>query len=448
MPKINRKGVYIAGALCIILLLAAYSYYSKVNEPVFSKVTKVNESNLTEKQWMEDIDYLHKNLPKHHKNLYHDLKKEDFDKEITNLKNDIPNLKPYEIKVRLAEIIALVKDAHTSLSIESDDENIYPIGLSWFGMELRVVSADRQYKDIIGAKLTKINGINADELMGKINRVIPHENGQWLRATNVRYIVMPDVLKSLNVTTQDKTEFSFIDKDGKEKKLILAPEKLTSSNIVRGIDLAPIKPIRAQNDTKDPNSQLYWYKYVPEDKILYFQYNQCIDREVAKEYGEKDYNSLPDFNEFSKGLIDEINNKDVDKFVIDLRYNPGGNSKLMTDFVSKLNNIQKLKGKGKIFVLTGRQTFSSGVWACLDLKKQTKAIFYGEPTGGNVNGYGDIKMLTLPNSHWQISYSTKLFNLSDDYKEGFIPDVFVDQSFDNYMKGIDDIYEAVKNYKG
>ena len=243
-------------------------------------------------------------------------------------------------------------------------------------------------------------------------------------------------------------EFSFIDDNGNAKKLTLSTEQLTSNNTIRAIDLMPIKPVRLQYDTKDPNSNLYWYKYIPEDKILYFQYNQCIDRSVAKDYGMKDYNSLPDFNKFSEGLLKEINSKDVDKFIVDLRFNPGGNSSFNDAFVSKLNNVQKLKGKGKIFVLTGRQTFSSGVMACTDFKKKTQAIFFGEPTGGNVNGYGDIKTLTLPNSQLQVSYSTKYFNFSKDYKEGFTPDVTVDQSFDHYMKGIDDVYEAVKNCKG
>lgn len=29
----------------------------------------------------------------------------------------------------------------------------------------------------------------------------------------------------------------------------------------------------------------------------------------------------------------------------------------------------------------------------------------------------------------------------------FIPDIIIVQSFENYKNGIDDVYEAVKNYK-
>lgn len=434
MLKNLKKNLWIITMVIITMLFSSCG--TAENKPAVNG----NIDNLTEKQWIEDIDYLHEKLPQKHKKLYHSLKKQDFDKEIADLKKDVPKLKGYEIKGRLAQIVASVGDAHTSLSLGFNENNIYPVGLWWFGKDLRVITTDKQNKDIIGEKLVSINNIPVDEIMNKINSLISHENGQWLKVINVKYISVPDVLKLLNITADDKAEFSFSDDKGGIKKLSLSPERLTDDIIVRAMDLMPDKPVRLQYNAKDPNLNLYWYKYIPEDKILYFQYNQCIDRNTAKN------NSLPDFNQFSDGLIKAIDSNDIDKFVVDLRFNTGGDSSLMTKLVSRLKNIQKLKGKGKIFVMTSRQTFSSGVMACMDFKDKTQAIFYGEPTGGNVNGYGDIKMLTLPNSGLQVSYSTKYFHESDNYKEGFVPDVAVNQSFDHYMKGIDDVYEAIRNY--
>jgi hypothetical protein len=202
-----------------------------------------------------------------------------------------------------------------------------------------------------------------------------------------------------------------------------------------------------QNISEDPYANLYWYKYIEEENTLYFQYNACIDRTVAKRYGYEDYESYPKFDEFSKELITAITNNKIDKFIIDLRNNTGGDSSLMTDLAEKLSNIETLKKSDNIFVLIGRETFSSGVFACIDLKNCLSPIFIGEPTGGNVNGYGDIKFLTLPNSKLKVSYSTKLFTLSNMYDSNFMPDVNVEQSFDTYIKGIDDVYEEVKNYK-
>ncbi|MFT8350891.1 hypothetical protein [Clostridium saccharoperbutylacetonicum] len=67
--------------------------------------------------------------------------------------------------------------------------------------------------------------------------------------------------------------------------------------------------------------------------------------------------------------------------------------------------------------------------------------------GGNVNSYGEVLTLTLPNSKIVVSYSTKYFGGYLEYKENFTPDILVDEFFSDYVNGIDDVYEVVKNYK-
>ncbi len=435
MIKVTRDKLSILIVMLFLISLTGCKSDSK-------QVSSVNVKNITTKQWQEDIDYLGTNLPKDHKNIYHSITKEDFDKEILDLKNDAPKLKGYEIKCRLAEIAASVGDAHTSLNLNSDNSSTYPIAVQHFNEDLRVVITDKAHKDILGKKLISINGISIDKVMKKTDSLISHENNQWLEVMDAQYVMMPDILKLLGVTTKDKVEFSFQDDNKKIDKIEFYPGKLTAENIVKVQDEMPIKPLKLQYDPKDKTANLYWYKYIPKDKTLYFQYNKCIDRAVAKMYGYKDYEDYPDFDEFSKGLLKEIDKKNIDKFVIDLRNNGGGDSSLMTTLVDKLANINKLKGK--FYVIIGRETFSSGVFAAVDFMDYVKAKFYGEPTGGNVNGYGDIKYLVLPNSKLKISYSTKYFNLDNKFKKNFIPDVTINETFNDYKNGIDDVYEAIK----
>lgn len=65
----------------------------------------------------------------------------------------------------------------------------------------------------------------------------------------------------------------------------------------------------------------------------------------------------------------------------------------------------------------------------------------------NVNSYGNVKELELPNTKLKISYPINYIRLSDGYKEGFVPDFIINQSFEHYKKGIDDVYEVILNYK-
>lgn len=437
-----RKRMLIAAILCLVLVLPSCSVQME-------NASSNNDTNkFTNEQWIEDINYLENNLSEKHINVYHTLSKKEYEQKFNELKSEVSKLKDFQIKLRLAQIVASVGDAHTALYLNQDaNGKVYPIGVSWFGNNLKVFAIDKSYEKVIGGNLTAINGIPIGNVMSRIDTLISHENEQWLKCNDVNYINMPEVLKFFDITKTDTAEFTFCNNDGKIMEINLTPEIITSQNIINISNSIINKPIAKQHDDSNYYDNLYWYKYIPDDKIIYFQYNQCVDRNTAKMIGIKDYDKYPDFNKFSDKLIKELNEKDVEKFIIDLRDNSGGNSTLMDNFVDKLNSIKKFNTKGKIYVLIGRGTISSGVFACVSLKKSTNAIFIGEPTGGNVNGYGDILMLTLPNSKIQVSYSTKYFEVLPEYKENFIPNILVEQSFDDNIKGIDDVYEAAKNYK-
>jgi hypothetical protein len=437
------KKTFIIATMFISLILSSCSLQKEKVEPVSSATVQKQQ------QWIEDIDYLEKNLSEKHVNIYHTITKEEYEKKFSDLKKEVPKLKDYEIKLRLFQIVAAIGDAHTSVQFNPMEYGpmVYPIGVFWFGNELKVLAIDENHKEVIGNNLVAINNIPIKEVVTRINTLISHENEQWLKYNNTKYIQIPEILKFLKVINEDKTEFTFCNDEGKETKLTLTPVVNVKENVTYMKDLLPSKPISGEKTDGNYFDNLYWYKYISEDKIMYFQYNNCIDRNTAQKAGYDNYQDYPDFNKFSEELLKEINEKPIDKLIIDLRYNTGGNSILMSDFVDKLSNISKINDNGKIFVLIGRQTFSSGVMACTDLKDFTKAIFIGESTGGNVNNYGDILYITLPNSKIKISYATKHFNFKPEYKEGFEPDILIEQSFDNYIKGTDATYEAAKSYK-
>ncbi|HEX2947295.1 MAG TPA: hypothetical protein VHT96_15235 [Clostridia bacterium] len=435
---------YIKAAEMLIAILLAALPCGCTSDNEKAAVTDASQ-DIRVLNWIQDIDYMQTNLLQKHKNLYHSIKKEDFDKEVIDLKNDVPKLKDYEIICRLAQIVASIGDAHTSLDLNFNNSLPYPIRLLWFGEDLRVVNTDSEHKDILGRKLVNINGIPINEIVKKADSLIAHENSQRLKAEDPQYIVIPEVLKMFGIISSDTAEFTFRGDDNSISKLKLTPGVLTPANRVSVFNEMPVRPLRSQYDYNSFTDNLYWYRYIPEDKILYFQYNHCTDKGIAQKRGIKDFEKYPDFDVFSEGLLKAISENDVGKFIIDLRYNSGGDSRLFTGLARKLAGIDKLKGK--IYVMIGRETFSSAVIATIDLMNKTNAVFYGEPTGGNVNGYGNNKFLVLPNSKLYISYSTKYFNLSSKFKENFIPDVKVQETFKDFKDGIDGVYEAIRNSK-
>lgn len=154
--------------------------------------------------------------------------------------------------------------------------------------------------------------------------------------------------------------------------------------------------------------------------------------------------SLPSFLEFGNKVFDIIQNMPVKKFIFDLRFNGGGSSIQGTEFVSKLSGYPISKQDKRIYVVIGRQTFSSAIINAMDFKHRTKAIFVGEETGGKPNHFGEVRNFQLPSSKLIINYSTKYFTESKEDLKSIKPDVIIEPSFSDYKKGLDPVYEWIR----
>ena len=59
--------------------------------------------------------YFARELPKRHKNAYHDTSQEEFARAVAELESAITSLQDHQIVVRLHQIVASVGDGHTRL---------------------------------------------------------------------------------------------------------------------------------------------------------------------------------------------------------------------------------------------------------------------------------------------------------------------------------------------
>src|SRR5262245_61968874 len=101
-------------------------------------------------QWREDLRYFAKELPRRHKNDFNAVSKEDFEKAVSDLDAAIPTLQPHQVVVRLQQIAALVGVGHTGVHTPASFKP-YPLALWWFGSELRVTAAAKEYPRALGA---------------------------------------------------------------------------------------------------------------------------------------------------------------------------------------------------------------------------------------------------------------------------------------------------------
>lgn len=116
----------------------------------------------------------------------------------------------------------------------------------------------------------------------------------------------------------------------------------------------------------------------------------------------------------------------VDRFVLDLRYNPGGSSGLLSGL---MREVAKRRSTGKIrrcYVITGRATFSAAALDTLDFRRATGALVVGESMGNKPNRFGELNYFVLPNSGLRVKYATKHFVRVDGDPPILQPDIPVE----------------------
>jgi hypothetical protein len=119
-------------------------------------------TEITEKEWLADLNYLEQELPAKHKNLFFQLEKDQFEQDLEEIKAELSDLNNLEISLRLAELFAKIGDIHTAIDNTRFIKKYYPVYFKKFADGYRVTTVDKEYQEILGAKLNSINysGLN------------------------------------------------------------------------------------------------------------------------------------------------------------------------------------------------------------------------------------------------------------------------------------------------
>lgn len=386
-------------------------------------------------RWIEDIDLLALELPKRHKNLFFNKSKEEFFKEIKLLKRKVKDLDEYEIRTNIAKIISSIGDAHTYITLPVNF--LCPIELYWFEDGIYITSTIEEYKEIENCKIIKVNGMHIDEVIMILSSIVSHENKALLKSQLPKYFPAIEFLYGLEIVdTVDSLEITFEDKNKNVKSIEI--ESLPIREVRKKLKQID-KSTANKNDIplyRRSPEKYYWFEYLKDFRTVYFKYNACREMES---------NGVLNFG---KELIKFINENLVEKLVIDLRNNSGGDSTLLETFIYDLKTCEKINKRGSLFVIVGRETFSSALLNVFSLKEDTNAIFLGEPTGGKPNCYGEVEKFILKNSGFTVCYSTKYYKIIEDDKlPSFYPEISMELTIENYTNNEDPWLEYALNFK-
>ena len=375
---------------------------------------KIYAQNLTEKQFVEDLEFLKTELPQRHKNLFAKISEKEFNLKILEIESKSKNLNEETFEIELYKLIKEIGDEHTR--IEPKYPTIIPIHFDFFKEGIFVTETDSINSSLLFKKLNGIEKISVKNVIKKYKTIIKDDNKSYFVNYFLNFVNNPKILKGLNITQSDSSAKFVLDK---QEIILSAENKRTSSNTLNS-HLLRFK-------TKDN----YWYEFLENNKILYFNYQDCSEQNGKL------------FETFNKELFNIIETQKPEKLIIDLRNNSGGNSAILKPFLEKLRTSY-INKKGSLYVLIGKKTFSSSLMNAIDLKRNYNSILIGESTSGNVNHYGETRGFYLPNSKIIVGYSTKFWENWKGYFGPLIPDIPIKYSIENYKNNIDEAIEYVK----
>lgn len=378
---------------------------------------------LTREQWRQDLRYLAKELPRRHKNAFHTVSKDQFERAVTAFDAAIPSLPEHEILIGLRRIVAMIGDAHTEMAPPQNFHR-YPLTLYRFGDDLRVVRTISNYQRALGARVVGIGSLGIAEATAKVDTLIPHENDQFLRYSDVNFLPLAEVLQALGIVPGLKqAQWTFENANGERFSLQL--EAIPQNAKVDWLSTLKAVPLY-----RERLNELLWFKPLPEAQTVYLNLRVYPDAGTFKRVAE----------EFWK----QVDGSRAKRLVIDVRQSNGGDiMKFRTYLLKEIKQRPLFHRRGSLYVIIGRGTVSAAMMNATDLRKELNPILVGEPTGSRPNSYSENDEMTLPHSRLQVSYSTRYYKLQDHDTPSVMPDKLIEPSWETYPLGRDPAMEWI-----
>jgi hypothetical protein len=429
--EVNGDEATFAGKLADTVLTGEFSGFGETGIVEVKRTgtaapapdTRVRLS-MSKLEWHEDLLYLAAEIPRRHKNAFHSITREQFERAASELDAQLPTLDDAQIALGLSRLAAMIGDGHTRV-LWHWSYNPVPLRLFWFGNELRVTGTTAEYQRALGARVVRIGKATLAEANLKAQPFIHQGENEWfVKSESASFLAYPALLHAIGLAPDaEHAAYTFEDAKGKRFTLDLP----TMAAVARPVWMSAVS--RMPLYLLQPSEPL-WQTYLPDSQTVYFNFKSYPSRSV--------------FQKFADGLFTFIDHYPVRRLVVDLRQNGGGDFTRGRDFIiSEIKKRPAINRRGHLYVITGRWTFSAGMTNATDFRNETAALLVGEPTGGRPNNYQENREFMLPHSHLKVWVSTRFYKFQAKESPGVMPDQRIDPDWASYRAGRDPVMEWI-----
>jgi hypothetical protein len=391
---------------------------------VFSGATQLcrGQQSVNSSPWIEDADFVANTIRSTHPMAFRRISAQQFEQELVQYRVAAGGLSDDEAMVRLMTIVASIRDGHTGL-FPGTDARWFPVRCYELADGVFITAIDGRFAWAAGARVLSVAGHPVDEVLRSLKSVFPSDNDFGAKQAAV-FFSFPRILHGLGLIP-DTSTLSLVVRleDGSQRNLELPGvdgkpggdffyNSIGELGGPPGTDLITAFAGRArevylQDPTKNLDLPLYlrsrrayWFTYLEPQHTMYVQINALVTRSAL---------SNETFAEFVKKLFHAADRVRIDRFIIDIRDNSGGNGNLVNTFVHEIIKRDAINQQGKLFTITGGKTFSAAAGLLVSLMQHTQTAVVGEPAGVALNSAGDADSFTLPNSKMLLNVSTNFF---------------------------------------
>lgn len=405
---------------------------------------------MTEAEWREDIAVVVDTIRAEHPDPFEQVEEETFNAMHQALLDDLPELNDNDAALRLAALVAVMKDGHSRLSIPRAHNGLaflqghtgpneaardglvfssLPFRYFLFEDGLHIVEAAKGYEQFIGAKILTIGNMEAMDAVEAVGPILFVENDNGANLLSADRLALTEVLTHFDIIDDASSVPLTIEQNGETKTITVKP-------LPTDIDLETVKPQWETPPLSALNpGEKKWHARIPRQRAWYIRLNEI--------------ESFPDapLTDFFTDAFSKARRSGAKKLILDLRHNQGGNGTNNTAIVNAIGR-SRFNEYGRFYVLVGRETFSAAAMLINDFEQYTQVIFVGEPSGARPSHYGDPRRLVLPNSGLTLRVSTIYWQswLAGDFRDALNTHLDAKPTATDFFAGHDSAIATALDY--
>ncbi|MEO8344638.1 MAG: hypothetical protein ABI607_02985 [Betaproteobacteria bacterium] len=437
------------GLAAVILLILAHIV------PVQAADEKVSPRTLSAAQFHQGVQLAWRKIVDRHPAPFRIHSKARYEAEVTRMMQRASDISEARAFIEMSRLIGMLPDGHNWVSVD-DNSLLFSKAVQlrfWqFADGLYVRAAAPSQASLLGAKVVTIGGMPIAEAWTLIRNAVG--GGEQISTTRAQiYVEIPAFLEALGLAPSDnEVVLGLILRDGTATTKTIRAKQYENYSDVWNTSAQWTTP---ENWLEPDGAKralwfarrdvAFWSTYLADSRSLYVAFNKAtIDPDNP--WNPKDDKLRP----FLTELFKRTQSDDVDRLIIDLRNNNGGDSALWQPLVHHIIRAERLFAPGRLFVITSRLTESAAVAWAAKINMHSPALFVGEATVNPPNFDNDPagrrrESYHIPGSavNFRIANMIEYWSDSGDDRDALYPDIPVSMRWSDFINGHDPALLAI-----